>query len=157
MSWVGLGATLLQTRDNMTCHRDEVPDNSNLRPIVFACKSLTQAKRSYSNIEREALGILYGLEKLHHFLFAREVGIITDHKLLITISKKDVATLSQRLQQILLRIYQYRVRIFYKPRSDLFMADWLSQQNCKENKDEEIKGMQISVNAMQLTTNCQSV
>ena len=33
------------------------------------------------------------------------------------------------------------------------MADWMSRQNQKENKGEEIKGMQISVNAMQLTAN----
>ena len=33
------------------------------------------------------------------------------------------------------------------------MADWLSRQNHNEKKDEEIKGMQISINAIQLTTN----
>ena len=30
---------------------------------------------------------------------------------------------------------------------------WLSQQNHKESEDEEIKGMQINVNAIRLTTN----
>ena len=43
-SGVGLGAALLQTRDNMTCHRDEVPDNSTLIPIAFARKSLNGAE-----------------------------------------------------------------------------------------------------------------
>ena len=33
------------------------------------------------------------------------------------------------------------------------MADWLSRQNCNENKNKEIKGMQISINAIQLMTN----
>ena len=32
------------------------------------------------------------------------------------------------------------------------MADWLFRQNHNENKDEEIKGMQISINAIQLTS-----
>ena len=95
---VGFGAALLQTRDNMSCHIDEVPDNSILRPIAFASKSLTWAEKRYSNIKREALGILYGLEKFHQHCFAREVSIIMDHKPLVTIFKKDVATLSQRLQ-----------------------------------------------------------
>ena len=95
---VGLGAALLQTRDNMTCHRDEVSDNSILRPITFANKSLTRVKKGYSNIEREALGILYSLEKFHHYYFYREVSITMDQKLLIAIFKKAVATLSQRLQ-----------------------------------------------------------
>ena len=38
-----------------------------------------------------------------------------DHKPLVVIFKKDIATLSQQIQHILLRIYQYRVRILYKP------------------------------------------
>ena len=33
------------------------------------------------------------------------------------------------------------------------MADWLSRQNHNENKDKEIKGMQISINTIQLITN----
>ena len=39
--------------------------------------NLTRAEKRYSNIEREALGILYVLEKFHHYCFAREVS--TDH------------------------------------------------------------------------------
>ena len=44
-SWVGLGATLLQTRINTSCPRDDTPDNSILRPIAFASKSLTRAEK----------------------------------------------------------------------------------------------------------------
>ena len=39
-SGVGLGATLLQTRNNTSCAKDEAPDNSILRHIPFASKSL---------------------------------------------------------------------------------------------------------------------
>ena len=58
-SGVGLGAALVQTRSNTSCPRDEVLDISILRPIAFSSKSLTRAEKRYSNIEREALGILY--------------------------------------------------------------------------------------------------
>ena len=98
MSGAGLGAALLQTRSNTSCHRNEVPDNSILRPIAFTSKSLTGTEKKYSNIEREALGILYGLEKFHHYCFVREVSVIMDHKPPIAIFIKDVATLSKRLQ-----------------------------------------------------------
>ena len=60
-SRIGLGDALLQTRDETTCQRDTSPDNTILRPITFASKSLTSAERRYSNIKREALGILHGL------------------------------------------------------------------------------------------------
>ena len=65
-----------------------------------------------------------------------------DHKPLVAIFKKDIATLPQRFQQMLLRIHQYRVRIIYKPGRDLFILDWLSRQNHSKNKGKEILGMQ---------------
>ena len=88
VSGVGLGAALLQLCDNTGCQRDVVPDNTSLRPIAFASKSLTGAEQRYSNIKREALGILHGLEKFHHYCFGREVLVITDHKPLIAMFKK---------------------------------------------------------------------
>ena len=56
-----------------------------------------------------------------------------DHKLLVAIFKKDVTTLSQGKQHFLLRIHPYRVKIKYKLRPDLFIADWLSRQNHNKN------------------------
>ena len=110
-----MGAALLQLCNNMMCQKDIVADNTMLHPIAFASKSLTEAEQRYSNIKREALGILQGLEKFHHYCFSTEVLIITDHKLLVSIFKKDVATLLQCIQCILLKIHQYRVQIIYKP------------------------------------------
>ena len=138
-SGIRLRAALLQARS--------------IRPITFASKGLSSAERRYSHIEREALGILHGLKKFHHYCFVTKVTIITDHKLLVAIFKKDVAMLSQRIQWILLRIQQYRVSIIYKPGSNLVKAYWLSRQNHKKSKDEEISGMQLNVDAIQTTTN----
>ena len=62
--------------------------------------------------------------------------------------KKDVATLSQCIQCILLKIHQYRVQIIYKPGPKIFIADWLSKHNHTEGKDKAIKGMDIWVDAI---------
>ena len=40
---VGLGADLLQVRDNLNCGYDQVADNAMLQPITFASKSLSSA------------------------------------------------------------------------------------------------------------------
>ena len=85
---VGLGVALLQMHKGSACQKDIAPDNTNLFPIAFASKTLTDAECMYSNIEREALGILHGLEKFHHYCFAREVLIITDSKPLVAIFKR---------------------------------------------------------------------
>ena len=68
-SGVGLGAALLQLHDNTVCQKEVVPQNITLCPIAFASKSLTGVEQRYSNIKWEALGILHGLEKFHHYCF----------------------------------------------------------------------------------------
>ena len=86
-SGAGLGAALLQTRNNTSCLKDTQTH------CMFQQKPYWSRKR-YSNIEREVLDKLYMFEKFHHDCFVREVSIITDHKPLVTIFKKDVAILS---------------------------------------------------------------
>ena len=68
-SRLGLGAAMLQLCNNMVCQKGVAPDNITLYPIVFHCNSLTGAELRYSNIKHEALGILHGLEKFHHYCF----------------------------------------------------------------------------------------
>ena len=103
VSGVGLGAALLQLCNDTACQRDMAPDNVSLRPITFTSKSLTGAEWRYSNIKLEALGILHGLEKFCHYCLGREVLIITDHKPLVAMFKKEIAMLSEHIQHILLK------------------------------------------------------
>ena len=93
-SEISLGAALFQLRDDTSCQICVAPDNTILCPITFVSKILMGAEHRYSNIKCKALGILHGLEKFHHYCFGREVLVITDHKLLVSMFKKDVATLS---------------------------------------------------------------
>ena len=61
-SGVGLGAALLQTQEGRTCQKDMVPDNIILHPRAIASKTLMDGEHRYSNIGREALGIMHGLK-----------------------------------------------------------------------------------------------
>ena len=69
---VSLEVRLLQVKDGMNCGHDKVPDNASLCPIAFASKGLWHTEQHHSNIECEVLGIIHGLEKVHHYCFARE-------------------------------------------------------------------------------------
>ena len=139
-SGVSLGAALLQLCNNMTYQKGLAPDNTILCPIAFASKSSRGAEWRYSNIEHEAL-------KFHHYCFDREVLVITDHRPLVSMFKKDVATFSQCMQCILLKIHQYRVQIIYKPGPKIFIADWVSR-----HKDKPTKDMDVCVDAIQSVT-----
>ena len=82
-SGVGLGVGLLQVRDHIKCPSDDMPDNAILSSTAFTTMSVSSAEIRCSNIEREVLGVQYGLEKFCHFSFARELSIIKDCESLV--------------------------------------------------------------------------
>ena len=146
-SCVGLWTHLLQVRDRMGCPRNEVHDNTASQAIAFTSKILTSAEIYYTKIEREALGMLHGLEKFHHNCFTGEVSIITDHKPLVALLKKGLANLSHRFQRIILWIHKYSIKILYQPGTQI---SWIGYPDTmlKQNRDEEIPGMCITINVI---------
>ena len=85
-------------------------------------------------------------------LFARFVNVITNYKPFVAIFKKDLATLSQWLQCILLRILQYEIHII-QTRTRPVHSRLPIKQNHVENKDEEIDNLKLSIIAIDITTN----
>ena len=116
--------------------------------LCLSAKACQVHSHSTATPKWEALGILHGVEKFHHHCIAKEVYIITDHKPLVAMVNKDVATLSQWLQCIMLCIHQYSVYILYRPGPELYIADWLSNKNHAENRDQKIMGMHVNMNAL---------
>ena len=116
-SKTGLGAVLLQDG----------------QPVVYASRTLTDTERRYSNIERELLGVVFGLERLHHYTFGKPITVETDHQLLTSIWKKTIATSSPRLQRLLLRLAQYDVNIEYLRGRENVIADALSRVIANNN------------------------
>ncbi|UYV75353.1 K02A2.6-like [Cordylochernes scorpioides] len=85
------------------------------RPIMFASWTLSEAEQNYSQIEKEALAIIYGVTKFHQFIYGRKFILITDHKPLVTIlgSRSGIPTLStSRLQRwaLILSAYTYDIK-----------------------------------------------
>ena len=62
-------------------------------PIAFASKSLTETESRYSSIEREILGIVFGHERFHQYVYGWHVEVHTDHKPLESIYTKHVSSL----------------------------------------------------------------
>ena len=53
--------------------------------ICYASRALTKTEQNYQNLEREALGTIWGMEKFHYFLYGKEFTLETDQKPLLSI------------------------------------------------------------------------
>ena len=89
----GIGCVMLQPDDNIPADvNDGIP--SNLQPVAYASKSLSEAEQNYANIERKLLGVVFSLETFKHFTSGRQMNIITDHKPLTSMFSKCLANTS---------------------------------------------------------------
>lgn len=50
------------------------------RPIQFASQTLTPTQQRYSQIDREAYAIIYGVRKFYQYLYGRKFILVTDNK-----------------------------------------------------------------------------
>ena len=111
----GIGAVLLQEHD------------SRWHPVSFASRTLTSAETRYAQIEKETLGIAFGCEKFHQYIYGKEIILETDHKPLISIARRNLSDCPPRIQRLLLKLQPYTFELIFTPGKHLVWADLLSR------------------------------
>lgn len=107
----------------------EYPDGSR-KAFYYASRRLSDTEGRYSQIEKEALGIIFAVKKYHRFIFGRQFTLLTDHKPLLSIfgSKKGIPVhTANRLQRWALTLLGYNFDIRYMSTDSFGHADVLSR------------------------------
>ena len=110
----GLGCVLLQLVDG------------DLQPCRFHSRRLLPRETRYSVIEREALAIVWGLQRLSRFLLGTSFILQTDHAPLKCLINGD--TKNARLCRWALILQQFDFEIQHISGSKNCLADFLSRQ-----------------------------
>ena len=100
----------------------------NGKVVCYASRALTKTEQNYQNLEREALGTIWGMEKFHYFLYGKEFTLETDQKPLVSIYKKHMVDISPRVQRLIVRSFPYLpFHVVYKKGEEIPVADALSR------------------------------
>lgn len=100
------------------------------RPIAFASRSLIPAERNYSQLDKEALAMVFGVTRFKQYLWGRSFEAATDHKPLLGLLAADKPipeSCSPRILRWALFLSGYDYTLKYRPGGQIPHADGLSR------------------------------
>jgi hypothetical protein len=68
---------------NYCFHIAQVMKDGAEKPVAYASRTLSKAEKNYSQLDKEALAVVFAVKKFHQFLYGGHFKIYTDHKPLL--------------------------------------------------------------------------
>lgn len=96
------------------------PDGTE-RVIQYASQTLSETQQTYSQIDKEAFSIIYGVKKFYQYLYGNKFTLITDHKPLIQIfapNKSLPVYSAMRMQHYAIFLQGFNYTIKYRRTSE---------------------------------------
>ncbi|UYV84797.1 K02A2.6-like [Cordylochernes scorpioides] len=113
-------------------------------PIDFASRTLTEAEKRFSQLEKKALSITFGVEKFRQYLLGRKFVLVTDNRPLIHIfspHKPIPICASSRIKRWSLKLAAFNYIVEFRKTSDNSNVDAFSrlplESSVRESLDEE--------------------
>ena len=106
-----------------------LPDGTEC-PVAYTSCTLSSKERNYSQLEKEALSLIYSVHKFHQYLYGCQFVLVTNHKPLTTIlgPKRGIPPLAAaRLQHWAYTLSAYSYTIKFRPTTEHANADGLSR------------------------------
>ena len=100
------------------------------KPVIFISRRLSKSERNYAQTQKEALAIVWSLERLHKYLYGLKFVINTDHKPLQYIlnpSSSLQKSTSAMIQRWAIKLAAYNYEIRYVPGVKIPNADYLTR------------------------------
>lgn len=106
---------------------------------------MTQSECRYAQIEKECIGLVFGFEKFHNYVYGLPSFIAeTDHKPLIAIIRKNLNEMSPRIQRLMMRLQRYDFELVYTPGIYIVVAD--APLTCKSSDVSSTEDVKVYVN-----------
>lgn len=125
--------------------------NEDHRPVAYASRALNKAEMGYCTIEKELLGMVFGITHFRPYLYAKRFILQNDHRPLVYLF--GMTNPSSRLTKFRLILAEYDFTIEYIKGTSNVVADALSRIRIPV---EDLRAMSNDVTSLNILTRAQS-
>ena len=123
-----------------------IMEDGSQRPIAYCSRTLNISERNYAQIDKEALSLVFAIEKFHYFVYGRRFTLVTDHKPLKYLLGPYAGIphmAASRMQRWAIKLMKYQYDIEYRNTESHANADALSRLPCVKKGKEVVDPVEV--------------